>query len=49
LTLVLILTWIGARPVEAPFVIAGQLATVLYFAAYFSIPLTTYLWGSYIK
>jgi len=30
-SLLLLLTWIGARPVEAPYVIFGQVFTVLYF------------------
>ncbi len=30
-SLLLLLTWIGARPVEAPYVIFGQVLTVLYF------------------
>jgi ubiquinol-cytochrome c reductase cytochrome b subunit len=29
--LVFLLTWIGARPVEAPYVVTGQILTVLYF------------------
>nr|YP_010838226.1 cytochrome b [Sternocampsus coriaceus]WGF20853.1 cytochrome b [Sternocampsus coriaceus] len=31
LTITLLLTWIGARPVEDPFIITGQVLTVLYF------------------
>nr|QXX99487.1 cytochrome b [Dimorphostylis asiatica] len=31
-TLVLALTWIGARPVEMPFVFIGQMLTMLYFS-----------------
>lgn len=32
---VLLLTWIGARPVEAPYVWTGQVLTVVYFAYFF--------------
>jgi ubiquinol-cytochrome c reductase cytochrome b subunit len=31
---VLLLTWIGARPVEEPYVIVGQCLTVYYFLFY---------------
>nr|VFU78681.1 Cytochrome b oxydase [Proasellus aragonensis] len=37
--LVLMLTWIGARPVEMPYVLVGQLLTVSYFAFFFIYPL----------
>nr|QFQ01381.1 cytochrome b [Alvinocaris kexueae] len=43
-TIVALLTWIGARPVEDPFVITGQILTVAYFAYYLLNPLTTILW-----
>ena len=36
--IVLLLTWIGARPVEEPYVITGQILTVLYFVYYLVIP-----------
>ena len=32
----LLLTWIGARPVEEPYVIVGQILTVIYFCFYFT-------------
>lgn len=35
---VLLLTWIGARPVEAPYVIIGQSLTILYFAYFLVLP-----------
>lgn len=33
--IVFLLTWIGARPVEDPFIILGQILTVFYFAYFF--------------
>jgi len=40
----LILTWIGGRPVEDPYIIIGQVATVLYFAYYILNPLSIKIW-----
>lgn len=39
LILVILLTWIGARPVEIPFIFSGQILTILYFSYYFINPL----------
>nr|ASY97535.1 cytochrome b [Scolopendra dehaani] len=36
---VIILTWIGARPVEMPYIIVGQLFTILYFSYFILWPL----------
>nr|YP_009255960.1 cytochrome b [Mierspenaeopsis hardwickii]ANF05017.1 cytochrome b [Mierspenaeopsis hardwickii] len=41
---VLLLTWIGARPVEDPYVLTGQILTVMYFSFYIINPLTLMLW-----
>nr|YP_010890420.1 cytochrome b [Matrona cyanoptera]UZA66674.1 apocytochrome b [Matrona cyanoptera] len=38
------LTWIGARPVEEPFIITGQLLTVIYFSFYLLHPLMMSVW-----
>nr|YP_009454596.1 cytochrome b [Atrocalopteryx melli]AUG33618.1 cytochrome b [Atrocalopteryx melli] len=38
------LTWIGARPVEEPFIITGQLLTVIYFSFYLLHPLMMSIW-----
>nr|YP_010759127.1 cytochrome b [Melanesthes exilidentata]WEX49717.1 cytochrome b [Melanesthes exilidentata] len=48
-TLVILLTWIGARPVEDPFIITGQTLTVLYFLYYIINPLTYRLWDNIIN
>jgi ubiquinol-cytochrome c reductase cytochrome b subunit len=31
-SIITLLTWIGARPVESPYIITGQVLTVLYFS-----------------
>nr|YP_010946412.1 cytochrome b [Haplosymploce aurantiaca]WGO57130.1 cytochrome b [Haplosymploce aurantiaca] len=49
LSIVILLTWIGARPVEEPYIITGQILTVLYFSYYMLIPLTTKMWDNIIK
>nr|URX53965.1 cytochrome b [Cryptotermes domesticus] len=41
---VLLLTWIGARPVEDPYIMTGQILTVAYFSYYIMTPLTTKYW-----
>nr|QNV12057.1 cytochrome b [Lithobius forficatus] len=35
---VFLLTWIGARPVEDPYILVGQILTVTYFLLYFILP-----------
>ena len=39
---VILLTWIGARPVEAPFVEVGQVLTVIYFFFFFFVGRVAY-------
>nr|YP_001256924.1 cytochrome b [Reticulitermes virginicus]ABN10481.1 cytochrome b [Reticulitermes virginicus] len=41
---VILLTWIGARPVEEPYILTGQILTVLYFQYFISNPMMTKLW-----
>nr|YP_010031474.1 cytochrome b [Acroneuria carolinensis]QOV02865.1 cytochrome b [Acroneuria carolinensis] len=43
-SIVILLTWIGARPVEDPYILVGQILTVLYFAYYIISPLTCLIW-----
>ena len=43
---VLLLTWIGARPVEEPYVVTGQLLTCLYFFYYVGHTYAKALWDS---
>nr|YP_010737139.1 cytochrome b [Botyodes diniasalis]WEP25226.1 cytochrome b [Botyodes diniasalis] len=47
-TTVILLTWIGARPVEDPYVITGQLLTILYFSYYILNPLISIYWDKLI-
>lgn len=46
---VLILTWIGAKPVEDPYIFIGQLFTVLYFGYFITAPLALKIWDVLIK
>lgn len=44
-----VLTWIGARPVEEPFILIGQLATIIYFIYFTVNPLLHISWDKLIK
>jgi len=39
-----LLTWLGARPVEDPYVFLGQVFSVLYFSYYFISPFLQFMW-----
>nr|WNH42145.1 cytochrome b [Neoperla nichollsi] len=41
---VILLTWIGARPVEDPYILVGQILTILYFSYYILNPLIFKIW-----
>nr|URX54433.1 cytochrome b [Glyptotermes sp. 16 AB-2022a] len=41
---VALLTWIGARPVEDPYILTGQVLTVIYFMYYITTPLVMKYW-----
>nr|ALO76767.1 cytochrome b [Sciobius sp. SCI01] len=43
-SIIILLTWIGARPVEDPFIITGQWLTFLYFLYYILNPLLAKFW-----
>jgi len=45
----LILTWIGGRPVEDPFIIIGQSFTVIYFLFYIINPILSSSWDNLLK
>nr|QZH43606.1 cytochrome b [Coboldia fuscipes] len=46
---VILLTWIGAKPVEDPYVLIGQILTVLYFMYYIINPIITMWWDSLLN
>nr|YP_009514143.1 cytochrome b [Palaemon capensis]AXY96101.1 cytochrome b [Palaemon capensis] len=41
---VILLTWIGARPVEDPYILTGQILTLLYFSFFLLNPLMLFIW-----
>nr|AML26374.1 cytochrome b [Staphylinidae sp. BMNH 1274633] len=45
-TILILLTWIGARPVEDPYIIIGQSLTIIYFLYYIINPLLAQLWDN---
>ncbi|NP_570622.1 cytochrome b (mitochondrion) [Bombyx mandarina] len=44
LMITILLTWIGARPVENPYIITGQLLTIMYFLYFFLNPIIGMYW-----
>jgi len=44
-----LLTWLGARPVESPYVIIGQVLSVIYFRYYFISSALQYIWDNITK
>nr|QIV24677.1 cytochrome b [Cacodacnus planicollis] len=47
-TIISLLTWIGARPVEDPYIITGQILTILYFLFFFINPAISKIWDNLI-
>nr|AOY39628.1 cytochrome b [Scolytinae sp. BMNH 1039896] len=45
-SMIILLTWIGARPVEDPYILTGQILTVSYFSYFFINPLLILIWDS---
>jgi len=45
----LILTWIGIRPVEEPYILIGQLASIIFFLYFIFTPFLSYTWDKLIK
>nr|ALR69102.1 cytochrome b [Apocheima cinerarius] len=46
--MVILLTWIGARPVEDPYIITGQLLTFFYFSYFIINPILNKYWDNLI-
>nr|QXG19242.1 cytochrome b [Drosophila guttifera] len=46
---VILLTWIGARPVEEPYVLIGQVLTIIYFLYYLINPLVNKWWDNLLN
>nr|UAT98129.1 cytochrome b [Smerinthus caecus] len=46
--IVVLLTWIGARPVENPYIITGQILTILYFSFFIMNPMLSKYWDKII-
>ncbi|YP_002889394.1 cytochrome b (mitochondrion) [Cephus cinctus] len=44
----LLLTWLGAQPVESPFILMSQIMTILYFMYFIILPLIMKLWDTII-
>nr|AKM70288.1 cytochrome b [Cethosia biblis] len=45
---IFLLTWIGARPVEAPYILTGQLLTLIYFSYFIFNPIINKFWDKMI-
>nr|WEF74768.1 cytochrome b [Parnassius acdestis] len=45
---IILLTWIGARPVEDPYIVTGQLLTIFYFSYFIINPIINKFWDNLI-
>nr|QFI35944.1 cytochrome b [Mileewa albovittata] len=48
LSIIIMLTWIGARPVEMPYINVGMLLTIMYFVYFISDPILMKIWDKLI-
>nr|ACA21299.1 cytochrome b [Shinkaia crosnieri] len=49
ISVIFLLTWIGARPVQDPFSLTGQILTILYFLYYIINPPLLIMWDKILK
>nr|YP_010547190.1 cytochrome b [Abia niui]UYK52090.1 cytochrome b [Abia niui] len=49
ISIVSLLTWIGASPVEIPFIMIGQITTIFYFSYFMMNPLITKMWDNLLN
>uniref|UniRef100_A0AAU7BAA5 Cytochrome b n=1 Tax=Ceuthophilus sp. TaxID=3073481 RepID=A0AAU7BAA5_9ORTH len=49
ISIIILLTWIGARPVEDPYILTGQILTILYFSYYSIYPIMFKLWDNLLN
>nr|QTC08225.1 cytochrome b [Chauliodes pectinicornis] len=47
--IVMLLTWIGARPVEDPYILTGQILTVIYFTYFILNPMILKIWDNLLE
>nr|YP_009236676.1 cytochrome b [Acraea zetes]AMJ17133.1 cytochrome b [Acraea zetes] len=48
IVIIILLTWIGARPVEMPYIITGQILTLIYFSYFIINPILNKFWDKLI-
>nr|YP_009175510.1 cytochrome b [Phyllomimus detersus]ALG66362.1 cytochrome b [Phyllomimus detersus] len=48
-SIIIMLTWIGARPVEDPYILTGQMLTVMYFSYYLITPIIHKWWDNLLN
>nr|YP_010192738.1 cytochrome b [Arma chinensis]QZP40918.1 cytochrome b [Arma chinensis]URT60186.1 cytochrome b [Arma chinensis] len=48
-TIIILLTWIGARPAEEPYIFTGQVLTVLYFSYFMINPMMMKIWDNLLE
>nr|YP_009236845.1 cytochrome b [Telchinia parrhasia]AMJ17302.1 cytochrome b [Telchinia parrhasia] len=48
ITSIILLTWIGARPVEMPYILTGQILTLIYFSYFIVNPILNKFWDKLI-